>query len=118
LVAWQKEITDTKEFIESLKFDALKHRIFVFSPKGDVYDLPAEATPVDFAYAVHTELGNSCQAAKVDGKLVPLDYKLKSGQVVEIIPAKGKRGPSRDWLKFVVTKIAKDSIKKYIQKTS
>ena len=115
LVAWQKEITDTKEFISSLKFDALKHRIFVFSPKGDVYDLPAEATPVDFAYAVHTQLGNSCQGAKVDGKLVPLDYKLKSGEVVEIIPTKGKKGPSRDWLNFVVTKIAKDRIKKYLQ---
>jgi len=116
LVAWQKEITDSKEFIESLKFDALKHRIFVFSPGGDVYDLPAEATPVDFAYAVHTELGNSCQGAKVDGRLVPLDYKLKSGQIVEIIPAKGKKDPSRDWLNFVVTKIAKDRIKRYFSK--
>jgi len=116
LVAWQKEITDTKEFINSLKFDALKHRIFVFSPKGDVYDLPAEATPVDFAYAIHTELGNSCRAAKVDGKLAPLDYKLKSGQVVEVIPAKGEKGPSRDWLNFVVTKNAKDRIRRYFSK--
>jgi len=116
LFAWQKGIADTKEFINSLKFDALKHRIFVFSPKGDVYDLPAEATPVDFAYAVHTQLGNSCQAAKVNGRLVPLDYKLKSGEVVEIIPAKGKKKPSRDWLNFVISRYARKQIEKHLKK--
>ncbi|MGB9706577.1 MAG: RelA/SpoT family protein [Microgenomates group bacterium] len=116
LVAWQKEIVDSKEFLKALKFDALAHRIFVFSPKGDVYDLPAGATPVDFAYAVHTEIGNSCQGAKVDGKLVPLNYKLKSGQIVEILQSKTKRGPSWDWLNFVVTRLARQEIEKHFRK--
>lgn len=116
LVRWQKEITDSQEFIESLKFDALKHRNFIFSPRGDVFDLPAEATPVDFAYAVHTKLGDSCCGAKVDGKLRPLNYKLKSGQVVEIIKSKQKKGPSRDWLNFVVTRWAKKQIAKHFRK--
>ncbi len=116
LVAWQKEIVDSQEFLKSLKFDALAHRIFVFSPKGDVYDLPAEATPVDFAYAVHTEVGNSCTGAKVDGKLAPLDYKLKSGQVVEILTSKSKKGPSADWLNFVVTRLARQEIEKHLRK--
>lgn len=116
LVKWQKEITDSKEFIDSLKFDALKHRNFIFSPKGDVFDLPTEATPIDFAYAVHTELGDSCRGAKVDGKLVSLDYKLKSGQVVEIIKSKQKKGPSYDWLNFVVTRCAKNEIAKHFRR--
>lgn len=117
LVKWQSEITDSKEFVDSLKFDALKHRIFVFSPKGDVFDLPVDSTPIDFAYAVHTSLGDTCSGAKIDGKMASLDYKLKSGQVVEIITAKGKKGPSRDWLKFVITKIARDEIAKHLRKS-
>lgn len=112
LVAWQKEIVDSEEFLKALKFDALHHRIFVFSPKGDVFDLPAESTPVDFAYAVHGELGNSCVGAKVDGKMAPLDFKLKSGQIVEIITSKVKKAPSRDWLKFVITTAARRKISK------
>ncbi|PJE69113.1 (p)ppGpp synthetase, partial [Candidatus Shapirobacteria bacterium CG10_big_fil_rev_8_21_14_0_10_38_14] len=118
LVKWQEEITDSQEFIDSLKFDALSHRNFIFSPKGDVFDLPAGATPVDFAYAVHGELGDTCSGAKVNGKLAPLNYKLKSGQVVEIIPNKGKKGPSYDWLNFVITRAARGKIKKYFRKTS
>jgi len=116
LVAWQKEITDSQEFIESLKFDALSHRNFIFSPEGDVFDLPDGATPVDFAYAVHTGLGNICSGAKVDGKLVSLNYKLKSGQVVEIIKDKKREKPSRDWLNFVVTRLAKKQIAKHYRK--
>lgn len=116
LVSWQKEITDSKEFLNSLKFDALSHRIFVFSPKGDVFDLPAGATPVDFAYAVHTDLGDSCAGAKVDEKMVPLNYKLNSGQGVEIIRAKTKKIPSRDWLNFVITTLAKQRIGKHFRK--
>lgn len=116
LVAWQKEITDSQEFIDSLKFDALKHRHFIFSPKGDVFDLPAGATPIDFAYAVHTELGDRCCGAKVDGKLVPLNYRLKSGQMVEILKSKQKKRPSRDWLNFVVTRSAKSRIAKHFHK--
>lgn len=117
LVAWQKEITDSQEFIDSLKFDALKHRNFIFSPKGDVFDLPVGATPVDFAYAVHTDLGDSCCGAKVDGKLASLNYKLKSGQVVEIVKDKKKKGPSRDWLNFVLTRLAKNQIAKHYRKS-
>lgn len=117
LVKWQKEITDSKEFIDSLKFDALKQRNFVFSPKGDVYDLPAGATSVDFAYAVHTKIGESCGGARVNGKWVPLDYRLKSGQIVEIVPNKSRKGPSPDWLSFVVTRVARREIEKYKRKS-
>ncbi len=116
LVRWQQELVDSQEFLQSLKFDALHHRIFVFSPKGDVFDLPAEATPVDFAYAVHTDLGNICGGAKVDGKMVPLDFKLKSGQIVEIIPNKNQKGPSADWLNFVITRLARREIAKKVRR--
>lgn len=115
LVEWQRSITDSKEFIRAVKFDALGHRNFVFSPKGDVFDLPLGATPVDFAFAVHTDLGNYIKGAKVDGKIVPLDYKLKSGQVVEILKSKNTKKPNRDWLDFVVTTTARNQIKKSIK---
>lgn len=115
LVKWQKEISDSKEFLRAVKFDALKHRNFVFSPHGDVFDLPAGATPVDFAYAVHTALGNSIAGAKVDGKIVPLDYKLSSGQVVEILKSKNPHEPNRDWLEFVVTTLAIREINKRLR---
>lgn len=118
LVDWQKEMTDSEEFLRAVKFDALKHRNFVFSPLGDVYDLPAGATPVDFAYAVHTELGNNTKGAKVDGKMVPLDYKLKSGQVVQIVKSKNPKKPNSDWLEFVVTTLARREIAKYLRKLS
>jgi len=117
LVLWQKQIVDSREFLEALKFDALRHRIFIFSPKGDVYDLPAEATPIDFAYAVHTDIGRKASGAKVDGKLVPLNAKLKSGQMVEIIVDDKRKAPSRDWLSFVVTTNAKRRIKSDLKKT-
>lgn len=110
LAAWQKEIADSKEFINSVRFDALRHRIFVFSPKGDAYDLPEGATPVDFAYAVHTSLGDQVMGAKVNGKMVALNYQLKNGEVVEILKSKNKKGPSGDWLDFVVTRLAKRKI--------
>ncbi|PIU03946.1 hypothetical protein COT44_00255 [Candidatus Shapirobacteria bacterium CG08_land_8_20_14_0_20_39_18] len=113
LVSWQKEIAGSHEYLEALKFDALKHRIFVFSPKGDVYDLPVDATPIDFAYAVHTSLGDHTAGAKVDGKMVQLNEPLKSGQTVEIIIDKNKKKPSRDWLNFVVTQTAKKEIQKH-----
>jgi GTP pyrophosphokinase len=116
LVAWQNEIVDSQEFLRTLKFDALSHRIFIFSPKGDVFDLPSGATPVDFAYAVHTELGSECKGAKVNDKLEPLDYKLKSGQIVEIMRSKNKKKPSRDWLNFVVTRTACYEIAKHFRK--
>jgi GTP pyrophosphokinase len=115
LVRWQKEIIDSKEFLESLKFDALAGRIFVFSPKGDVYDLPGGATPVDFAYAVHTEVGNAIDGAKVNGKLVSLSTKLKNGDMVEVIDKKTSK-PSKKWLEFVVTRTAKREIGKFLRR--
>ncbi|MFZ5365945.1 MAG: RelA/SpoT family protein [Patescibacteria group bacterium] len=115
LVAWQKEMVDSSEFLDALKFDALRHRIFVFSPNGDVFDLPVESSPIDFAYAVHTELGDKAVGAKVNGKMVSLDSKLKSGDMVEILTSEKKKGPSRDWLSFVVTRVAKKEILKHFR---
>ena len=115
LVKWQNEIVDTKEFLRAVKFDALSERIFVFSPKGDVYDLPINATPVDFAYAIHTDLGNYILSVKVNGKIVPLDYRLDNGDVVEIQKTKKPRGPSRDWLEFVVSTLARREIRKFLE---
>ncbi len=114
LVAWQDEMIDTKEFVDALQFDGLAHRIFVFSPKGDVYDLPSRATPVDFAYAVHTRLGDEVTGAKINGKMVALDYKLKSGDMVEIIKKEGTK-PTEGWLDFVVTNLAKRKITAYFR---
>ena len=116
LVDWQKEISDSKRFFEAVKFDALKSRIFVFSPKGDVFDLPLASTPVDFAYAVHTDLGEHIKGARIDCKMVPLDYKLGSGQVVEIIKSKNPKSPNSNWLEFVVTNLARREINKYLRK--
>lgn len=116
LVEWQKSETDSDEFLKAVKFDAFSERIFVFSPKGDVFDLPKGATPVDFAYAVHTDFGNYIKAAKVNGKVAPLTYKLKSADVVEIIKGKGERIPNAHWLSFVVTTQAKREIGKALRK--
>lgn len=111
---WQKEKQQLNEssgeFLKSLKTDFFKNRIFVLTPKGDVLDLPDQATPVDFAYSIHSEIGDTCVGAKVNDKIVPLNYKLKSGDVVEILTQKNKK-PSEDWLSFVCTSIAKDRIK-------
>ena len=103
LADWQKEVS---------KFDALSHRIFILTPNGDVKDLPAGATPIDFAYAVHTKLGDRTTGAKVNGKIAPFDYKLKSGDVCEVLLAKEPRKPHVDWLQFVVTNLAKSEIQK------
>ncbi len=116
LVEWQKQVTDSEEFLQAVKFDALSHRMFVFSPKGDVFDLPADSTPIDFAYAVHTDLGNFIKSAKVNGRMVSLDYKLKSGDVVEIIKTNKSFKPKQDWLKFVRTSNAKRLIEKQLWK--
>lgn len=112
LAKWQKQTGSSEEFVTDLKLDALSHRIYVFSPLGDVYDLPAEATPVDFAFAIHSDLGFHLQGAKVNQKMISLDYPLQSGDIVEIIKSKRKRKPSRDWLNFVKSNKAKAEIKK------
>jgi len=111
---WQKEVSQSKEFLETLKIDFFKNRIFVFTPKGDVIDLPEGATPVDFAYNVHTEIGHKCAGAKVNGKIVALSQPLKKGDMVEIIVDKNKK-PSRDWLEFVKTSVARSRIKGWLK---
>lgn len=113
LSAWQEEISDDKEFLKTIKTDFFGSRIYCFTPKGDIKDLPLGATPIDFAYQVHTDMGNLVMGAKVNGKVVSLSTKLKNGDVVELILSKdpGKK-PSRDWLKFVMTALAKKKIKK------
>lgn len=111
---WHGEASDTKEFIESLHIDLFKDRIFAFTPKGDVIDLPEGATPVDFAYHVHTEIGNHCDGAKVNGKMVSLESQLKNGDVCEIITQKNKK-PSQSWLDFVKTNYAKGKIRAFLK---
>lgn len=114
LQEWQKETADPEEFLKSLKIDFFGDRIFVFTPKGDVADLPEGSTGIDFAYAIHTDLGHRCSGIKADGKLIPLDQPLKNGQIVEIIVQKNPK-PSRDWLRFVKTSQAKSKIKKWFK---
>ncbi|MBI3685310.1 bifunctional (p)ppGpp synthetase/guanosine-3',5'-bis(diphosphate) 3'-pyrophosphohydrolase [Candidatus Azambacteria bacterium] len=109
---WQKESAGSKEFLESLKIDVFKNRIFVFTPKGDVIDLPEGATPVDFAYHVHSDVGNQCNGAKVNGKMVSLDSTLKNGDWCEILTQKNKK-PSPSWLDFVKTNYAKSRIRNF-----
>ncbi|MDO8488466.1 MAG: RelA/SpoT family protein [bacterium] len=112
LASWQKELADSQEYFAALKFDALQHRNLVFSPIGDVYDLPAGATPVDYAFTVHTKLGTQAIGAKVNGKLVPLNHRLVNGDVVEILVDRNRTKPNRDWLSFVVTAAARHAISK------
>ncbi len=110
--ATEEEIEDPHEFLDSLRVDLFEHEIFVFTPKGDVMSLRRESTPLDFAYAVHTQVGHHCVGAKVNGSMVPLTHKLKSGDRVEIITHKGAK-PGHDWLKMVVTPSARSKIRKY-----
>ncbi len=107
---WQKEFNTPEEFIESLKIDFFKDRIFVITPQGEVIDLPAGATPIDFAYQIHTDVGNACTGAKVNGKITALDHKLHSGDIVEVLTQKNKK-PSESWLEFVKTANARNHIK-------
>ena len=112
---WQMKVAGPAEFLEGLKVDFLKNRIFIFTPKGDVIDLPEGATPIDFAYAVHTDIGNHCIAAKANGKIVQLSQPLKNGDLVEIVVDKHKN-PSRDWLNSVKTSLARSRIKNWLNK--
>lgn len=110
---WQNEIgKDNSEFMEGLKIEFFKNHIFAFTPMGEVVNLPEDATPVDFAYKIHSKIGDRTTGAKVDGKIVTLDYKIKNGQVVEILTSRDPKKPSRDWLRFVRTSMAKSNIKK------
>jgi GTP pyrophosphokinase len=117
LLDWQREAADPGEFLESLRYDLAVQEIFVFTPKGDVITLPAGSTPVDFAYAVHTEVGHRCIGARVNGRLVALERKLENGEVVEVFTSKAPNaGPSRDWQGFVVSPRAKTKIRQWFAK--
>ena len=117
LLDWQREAADPGEFLESLRYDLAVQEIFVFTPKGDVITLPAGSTPVDFAYAVHTEVGHRCIGARVNGRLVALERKLENGEVVEVFTSKAPNaGPSRDWQTFVVSPRAKAKIRQWFAK--
>lgn len=116
LLEWQHELKDAKEFMENLKIDLFDESVFVFTPKGDVLELPANSVPIDFAYRVHTNVGHRCVGAKINGKIVPLDYKLKNGDIVEILTSRQAAGPSRDWLKLVQTTQAKNRIRSWFKR--
>lgn len=116
ILEWQKDLKDPREFMESLKIGLFQDEVFTFTPKGDVKILPSGSTPIDFAYIIHTDVGHSCVGAKVNKKIVPLDYKLKSGDIVEILTSKLNRNPSRDWLKLVKTSGAKNKIRLWFKK--
>lgn len=115
LLEWQNDLKDPKDFMETLKIDFFTDEVFVFTPKGDVINLPDGSTPIDFAYRVHTAVGNACVGSKVDGRIVPLNYKLKNGNIVEIITNPNSNGPSRDWLKIVKSTQAKSKIKQFFK---
>jgi GTP pyrophosphokinase len=116
LMDWQREVADATEFVEGIKLDIFQDQVFVFTPKGEVKDLPAGATPLDFAYRIHTDVGHRCIGAKVNNRLVPLDYRLKNGDIVEIVTTKGEHGPSRDWLTVVRTSHAREKIRQWFKK--
>ena len=116
ILEWQKEAVDATEFMEGFKLDLFSDEIFVFTPKGVVINLPAGATPIDFAYKIHTDIGNKCVGAKVNGKIVTLDYKLKTGEIVEILTSSSSRGPNIDWLNIANSNQARSKIKQWLRK--
>ncbi len=118
LMEWQRDVSesDATEFVEGIKLDIFQDQVFVFTPRGDVKDLPAGATPLDFAYRIHTDVGHRTIGAKVNNRLVPLDYRLKNGDIVEIVTTKGEHGPSRDWLNIVRTSHAREKIRQWFKK--
>jgi GTP pyrophosphokinase len=116
LIDWQRDVSDATEFVEGIKLDVFQDQVFVFTPKGDVKDLPAGATPLDFAYRIHTDVGHRTIGAKVNNRLVPLDYKLRNGDIVEIVTTKAAHGPSRDWLNIVRTSHAREKIRGWFRR--
>jgi GTP diphosphokinase / guanosine-3',5'-bis(diphosphate) 3'-diphosphatase len=116
LMDWQRDVSDATEFVEGIKLDIFQDQVFVFTPKGDIKDLPAGATTLDFAYRIHTDVGHRTIGAKVNNRLVPLDYRLKNGDIVEIVTTKGEHGPSRDWMNVVRTSHAREKIRQWFKR--
>ncbi len=116
LIEWRRDLTYAREFVESLKSDELEEQVYVFTPKGKIIDLPVGSTPIDFAYRIHSEVGNSCVGSKVNNRLVSLDYQLQNGEIIQVMTSKNTRGPSRDWLNFVQTSGARNHIRRYFKR--
>ncbi|CEJ74944.1 GTP pyrophosphokinase (RelA/SpoT([[Clostridium] sordellii] len=116
MMEWEKDLKDPQEFMDALKDDVFNSQVYVFTPKGDVIELPAGSTPIDFAYRVHTNVGNKCVGAKINGRIAPLDYKLENGNIVEILTSANSNGPSRDWVNIVQTPNAKSKIRQWFKK--
>ena len=116
ILDWQRDLRDARDFMETLKIDLFTDEVYVFTPKGDVIDLPMGSCPIDFAYRIHTDIGNMCTGAKVNGKMVPLDYKLKNGDIIEIVTSGHSNGPSRDWLNLVKSPQAKNKIRQWFKR--
>ena len=116
MMEWEKDLKDPHEFMDALKEDVFNSQVYVFTPRGDVIELPAGATPIDFAYRVHTNVGNRCVGAKIDGRIVTIDYKLQNGNIVEILTSSNSNGPSRDWINIVKTPNAKSRIRQWFKK--
>jgi guanosine-3',5'-bis(diphosphate) 3'-pyrophosphohydrolase len=116
LMDWQRDVSDATEFVEGVKLDIFQDQVFVFTPKGDIKDLPAGATPLDFAYRIHTDVGHKTIGAKVNNRLVPLDYRLKNGDIVEVVTTRAGHGPSRDWLNLVRTQHAREKIRQWFKR--
>jgi len=116
ILEWQRELRDAKDFMETLRIDLFTDEVYVFTPKGDVIDLPQGSCPIDFAYRIHTDIGNRCIGAKINGKMVPLDYKLENGDIIEIVTSSHSSGPSRDWFNIVRSPQAKNKIRQWFKR--